>query len=163
MDAGSSNEAKGIHGRTDPNMQERTFLTNPAVVDVPLSANLAVEAKETPCSSKDPEQPLPQYARSEILPRIAVSGRWHADLHANYSQIWSCHGNFGYDENGKKIPTSKLDFSEVHQRCGHKDYEEYVNGNRYKACKNCEPDRWYVPRRPDQDDNKGIPRAWARK
>jgi len=132
-------------------------LTDPAVVDVLYSSNLAEQFQQEnpePCTSLDPtpQQPLPQYTRSEILPRIAVSQRWHPELHANYSKVWCCQAKLNVDENGKKIPTSKMDLSVVHERCGVKDYEEFVNGNRWKACKNCEPDRFYVPRRPSQDE-----------
>lgn len=133
-------------------------LTDPAVVDVLYSANLAEEFQKEnpePCTSSDQalEQPLPKYTRSEILPRIAVSQRWHPELHANYSKVWCCQAKQNVDENGKKIPTSKMDLSVVHERCGVKDYDDFVNGgNGWKACKNCEPDRFYVPRRPSQDE-----------
>jgi len=132
-------------------------LTDPAVVDVLYSANLAEDLQkenQEPSTSSDqtPEQPLPKYTRSEILPRIAVSQRWHPELNANYSKI-CCQAHLNVDENGKKIPTSKMDLSVVHQRCGAKDYDDFLNGgNGWKACKNCEPDRFYVPRRPSQDE-----------
>jgi len=85
-------------------------LTDPAVVDVLYSANLAEDLQkenQEPSTSSDqtPEQPLPKYTRSEILPRIAVSQRWHPELNANYSKI-CCQAHLNVDENGKKIPTS---------------------------------------------------------
>jgi len=108
-------------------------LTDPAVVDVLYSSDLAQQFQQEnpePCTSLDPPtQPLPKYTRSEILPRIAVSQRWHPELHTNYSKVWCCQANLNVDENGKKIPTSKMDLSVVHERCGVKDYEEFVNGN----------------------------------
>jgi len=157
--AGSSQKPDLNHSKAaskSMSRNERTFLTNPAVVDVPMSSQLRSEAaQEPPIGPQVGALPIPDRSRSELLPRIAVSARWHPELHQNYSSIWGCQANFNIDENGNKIPTSKLDLSTIKKRCGVKDYDKYLpNAHaKYKACKNCEPDRLYVARRLSQEDD----------
>jgi len=107
-------------------------------------------------SAEDQGLPVAKFTRSELLPRVAISQRWDADAFKTYGNIWGCQSNFNIDKDGNKIPTSRLDFSEISKRCGQKDYEDFVNRDRYTACKNCETERFYKPRRENQED---LPRG----
>jgi len=104
------------------------------------------------CQQKDPQHPKPHYTVSQVLPKVALSQRFHPEPFQEFSKIWGCQSAMNIDKDGKKIPTSRLDFSVVHKRCGKKEYDHH-NPHGYNACRNCEPDRFYVPRRESQDDN----------